>query len=318
MQLGQARQEFLDALAEKNRAFLTSTTYAYSLDRFLGYLAEHHRMDIHAPVDAITLDHVRQFGLWLYRERLAAVTRVKYLVVLRNWFKYLGGRGLSPLNPALIELPRVRRTPPTLDERLPLMLTNDTPAPDAWREIIRLRDKAMLETLFCTQVRVSELVALNRNSLDWKLRIAIITGKGGKTRTVFFSETALASINAYLDARPDAFLPLFIHHDRAHKVAGRDREGVSMRLTRQGVEAVVRRYARQAGVDATPHAFRHYGATELLRNGADIRTVQELLGHSSVATTQIYTHVNPHRLQQEWSRFHPASDRNAPAGDQNP
>ncbi|MBI4497475.1 MAG: tyrosine-type recombinase/integrase [Chloroflexi bacterium] len=309
MDLAQARQDFLDTLAEKNKAFLTTTTYAYSLDRFLAYVAEHHRLELDAPVTAVTLEQVRQFGLWLYHQRLAATTRVKHLVVLRNWFKYLAGRGLASLNPALIELPRVRRSPPNLDERLPIMLSLEAPAPDAWRELIRLRDRAILETLFSTQLRVSELVALDRTSLDWQQGTAVITGKGGKTRTVFFSERALEALNAYLDARPDQFLPLFIHHDRAHRPTPKDRDGTAMRLTRQGVEAVVRRYARMAGVDATPHDFRHYGATELLRNGADIRTVQELLGHASVATTQIYTHVNPQRLHREWRRFHPAAER---------
>lgn len=309
MNFTQARRDFLDTLAEKNKAFLTSTTYAYSIDRFLAYLASYHQLGPDTEVTAVDLEHVRQFGLWLYRERLAPGTRTKYLVVLRNWFKYLGQRGVSTLNPALIELPKVHRTPPKLDERLPLMLTHYTPSPDAWREIIRLRDRAILETLFCTQLRVSELVALDRNGLDWQQGIAVVTGKGGKTRAVFFSDTALAALNTYLDARPDRFLPLFIHHDRAHQPADKDREGAGMRLSRQGVEAVVRRYARQAGVEATPHSFRHYGATELLRNGADIRTVQELLGHASVATTQIYTHVNPQRLHQDWRRFHPASER---------
>ncbi|MCX6024411.1 MAG: tyrosine-type recombinase/integrase [Chloroflexi bacterium] len=155
----------------------------------------------------------------------------------------------------------------------------------------------------------------NTSSLDWVKGLAVITGKGGRTRTVFFSESAMLALNAYLDARKDNLPPLFIHHDRAHRAAapaGRTAaESEGMRLTRQGVERVVRRYAQIAGVEATPHSFRHYGATELLKNGADIRTVQELLGHASVATTQIYTHVNPQRLHQEWRRFHPANEDDA-------
>lgn len=311
MDLTAARQEFLDFLASRNKAFLTSSTYGYSLDRFFGFLERQYSIAASDGLQALTLDHIRQYGLWLYRQQLATRTRFKYLVVIRNWIKYLASRGLTDLNPALIELPKYGRQPPQLDERLPLMLKVEPPAPDPWREIIRLRDRAIIETLFSTQLRVSEVVALNRNSIDWDKRLAVVTGKGGRTRTVFFSDSCVEAINAYLDARKDNYPPLFVHHDRAHRTAATGRgsvQGENMRLTRQGIERVVRRYAQLAGVEATPHSFRHYGATELLRNGADIRSVQELLGHASVSTTQIYTHSNPTRLHQEWQRFHPAHD----------
>lgn len=315
MDINAARQEFLDHLASRNKAFLTSSTYGYSLDRFFGFLERQYRVTGANDLSALTLDQIRQYGLWLYRQELATRTRFKYLVVIRNWIKYLASRGYTDLNAALIELPKYGRQPPHLDERLPLMLTVEPPAPDPWREIIRLRDRAIIETLFSTQLRVSEVVALNRNTIDWEKRLAVVNGKGGRTRTVFFSDSCVAAINAYLDARKDSYPPLFVHHDRAHRTtaAGRGHvEGDNMRLTRQGIERVVRRYAQLAGVEATPHSFRHYGATELLRNGADIRSVQELLGHASVSTTQIYTHVNPTRLHQEWQRFHPINDLTKP------
>ncbi|MSQ26946.1 MAG: hypothetical protein EXR51_02240 [Dehalococcoidia bacterium] len=309
--IGEARTDYLESLAEKNRSQATSSTYRYAIDRFLAFLAEAESIALNATIDRMTQDQVRRFGIDLYRKKLSASSRSTYLVVLRTWFRYLARRpdlpGGSPVNPDLIELPKHTRPVPNPDERLLLMLTTLPPAPDEWRAIIRRRDQAILETLFSTQLRVSEVVGLNRSSVDWSQSIAIVTGKGRKTRTVFFSPRALEAIDAYLSVRTDNFVPLFIHHDRAHQAAPKDKDGATMRLTRQAIEGMVRNYARRAGVEATPHTFRHYGATELLRNGADIRTVQELLGHSSVQTTQIYTHVSPRRLQQEWRRYHPAA-----------
>lgn len=307
MNILQACQEYLDYLAEKNKSQATSATYFYALNRFVNFLQEECHIIPEKDLSSITMDELRRFGLYLYRKKLAPSSRITYLVVLRNWFKYLSRRGISTLNYDQIELPKLSRKVPHPDERLPIMLSIQQEAADPWRELIRRRDEAILEILFSTQVRVSELVALNRNSIDWEQGLAVITGKGGKTRTVFFSERAFSTINTYLDARKDRFLPLLIHHDRAHKPYGRDKEGEAMRLTRQSVERIVRKYARLAGVEVTPHTFRHYGATELLKAGADIRTVQEILGHSSVSTTQIYTHVSPRRLQQEWRKYHPAS-----------
>ena len=221
----------------------------------------------------------------------------------------------SPVNPDLIELPKNPRPVPNPDERLPLMLSAvaDQEPEDELHQLIQRRDVALMETLFATQMRVSELVSLNKSSIDWSQGLAIITGKGRKDRTVFLSDSSIAGIEAYIEARNDHYLPLFLRHDRAKHVGPRDRDGQSLRLTRQSVEMLVRKYARMAGVEATPHSFRHYGATELLRNGADIRTVQELLGHASVQTTQIYTHVSPRRLHQEWKRFHPAAGGGAPS-----
>ncbi len=315
MNIAEAVQDYIDYLGEQNRSQSTSATYRYALERFLRFLEQEEEVALTSPLSAVTQEHVRRFGLHLYRLKLAASSRSTYLVVLRNWLRYLGRRpdlaASLAVNPDLIELPKSPRAVPNPDERIPIMLTIP-PAPDEWREVIRLRDLAMLETLFSTQLRVSELVSLNRNSIDWAQGLAIVTGKGRKTRAIFFSPGALKAVEAYLDVRKDHFLPLFIHHDRAHQARPKEREGENMRLTRQAVEQMVRRVARQSGVAATPHSFRHYGATELIRNGADIRTVQELLGHASVQTTQIYTHVSPRRLHQEWQRFHPATQREEP------
>ncbi|MBM2826847.1 MAG: xerD [Dehalococcoidia bacterium] len=308
MRISEAAQGYLDYLAERNKAQLTSQTYRYTIQRFLDYIGGIRGLSQVDLIEAITQDDIRQFSLYLYRQGLAPATRVKYLVVLRNWFKYLLRLGATEISPELIELPKLPPRVPNPDERLAVMLSIDPESQDEWRRVIRLRDKAILQTLFSTQLRVSELTSLNRNSIDWQRGLAVVVGKGRRPRTVFFSTSSIEAIDAYLDARTDQYLPLFIHHDRAHKVDLRDREGHKMRLTRQSVESMVKKYARLAGVQATPHSFRHYGATELLKNGADIRSVQELLGHVSVSTTQVYTHVSPRRLQQEWQRYHPAVD----------
>jgi integrase/recombinase XerC len=307
-----ARQEYLDSLAERNRAHATSATYAYAIDRFLAFLRQGEPglapLEAETLLSSVTDEHVRRFARHMYRARLAAVTRKTYLVVLRNWFRHLRARGYACPNPDAIELPETPERLPQPDERLERVFAVTPAARTERQQLINLRDRAILETLFSTQLRVSELVALDRTSIDWERGQAIVRGKGRKVRAVFFSERAIAALNAYLDAREDDYQPLFIHHDRAHRARPADHRGDSMRLTRQSVEAIVRKYARLAGVQATPHSFRHYGATQLLRNGADIRTVQELLGHASVSTTQIYTHVAPRRLEHEWRRFHPANE----------
>lgn len=313
MTIEEALKDYELDLGAKNRSQATSATYGYALKRFLLFLHREYRIKPDDALESVTQHHAQRFGHYLYGLKLSAATRGTYLVVLRNWFRYLGRAvpAQCKVNPDLIELPRNSRRVPDPDERLTVMLSIPPAGDDPWRATIRLRDRAILETLFSTQLRVSELVSLDRRSIDWTQGLAVVTGKGRKARSVFFSRRALDAIESYLDARSDSYLPLFIHHDRAHRAKPRDRDGGSMRLTRQGVEAIVRKYARLAGVDATPHTFRHYGATELLRNGADIRTVQELLGHASVQTTQIYTHVSPRRLQQEWRKFHPAAEGEA-------
>ena len=300
---------YTDYLAQVNKAQLTTETYGYAMGRFLSFLSHSEGLSDQDDISQITIDHIRNFGLRLYRDRLAPSTRRKYLVVLRNWFKHLAKMGFSTVNPELVELPKLPPRVPNPDERLPLMLSIIKDDQKGWQKVIALRDRAILETLFSTQLRVSELVSLNRNSVDWTKGLAVVIGKGRKPRTVFFSDGASSAISAYLDERQDKFIPLFIHHDRAHKSDPKDKDGQKMRLTRQAIESMVRKYSRLAGVEATPHSFRHYGATELIKAGADIRTVQELLGHASVSTTQIYTHVNPKRLQQEWKKYHPSGNQ---------
>jgi site-specific recombinase XerD len=176
-------------------------------------------------------------------------------------------------------------------------------------EILALRDRALLLTLYSTQLRVSELCHLNRDQLDYERGLAVVVGKGRKTRTVFFGPEALEAIDRYLDARADQYRPLFIRHDHnaPRPDPATDPRGESLRLAVDTAEYVVKRACASRGIKATPHSYRHYGATAMIRAGMDLRSVQEALGHASVTTTQIYTHVNPKRLHDDWQRFHPAA-----------
>jgi site-specific recombinase XerD len=169
--------------------------------------------------------------------------------------------------------------------------------------IIGLRDRVVLETLFSTGLRVSELVSLNRDQVDLERKEFGVRGKGNKIRVVFLSDTAAEWIERYLRARKDNFKPLFIRHSGAVDM---QKTGEKMRLTTRSIQRIVSRYAKKSGlpVEATPHTLRHSFATDLLISGADIRSVQEMLGHESIRTTQVYTHVTNRHLKEVHKAFH--------------
>jgi site-specific recombinase XerD len=177
-----------------------------------------------------------------------------------------------------------------------------------------VRDRAILETLFSTGLRVSELVALNKDDVNLKSGDFTVIGKGGKARIVYLSAAAVDWIKRYLATRNDAFNPLFVRYS-GKKMDEGDFDGQSLRLTPRSVQRLVKKYVARAGIslDATPHTLRHTFATGLLREGADLRSVQELLGHSNVSTTQIYTHVTNAQLKDVHKKFH--KDVDSPAGE---
>jgi len=302
-------QDFLLHLGEINRSPRTRTAYERGLQRFLKELTSA-GLPPEADLAALTANHLRKYSRSLFRDGLSPRSRSAMLSAVRSWLRYLARAGEPVPSPDLVDMPKVSKEPPDLDERLPE--TVDLPPPprrfeDA--EILALRDRAVLHTLYSTQLRVSELCSLNCDQIDYERGLAVVVGKGRKTRTVFFGPDALMAIREYLAARGDNYRPLFLRHDRARREPdpARDPRGDSLRITIGGVERLVRRAAAARGILATPHSYRHYGATAMVRAGMDLRTVQETLGHSSVATTQIYTHVNPKRLQQDWRRYHPAA-----------
>lgn len=317
MKVSDLLTDFLDYLEiEKGRAIKTRENYAFYLKRFIAFAKDP------AP-GAVTDDLVRQYRLWLNRQKdehgqsLGRATQNYHLIALRMFLKYLARRDIKSLAPDKIEL--ARQTPrqvsfldgPELERlleaptNLPLRIRGKegvTSTPD----IVRLRDKAILETLFSTGLRVSELAGLRRDQLNLKKDELTVRGKGSKVRLVFLSEQARYWLGKYFSARKDVSPFAFVAHDRAAAATSRQQSADSRPLTTRSVERVLAYYAKVAGItkNVTPHTLRHSFATDLLANGADIRSVQSLLGHSSITTTQIYTHVTDTQLREVYRAFH--------------
>ncbi len=281
-------KEYLDYLeVEKNRSRKTRENYARYLKLFVK------QTGVQSPF-AIDDDIVRSFRLDLNRRGIKKITQGYYVIALRNFLKYLIKRKLKVLPPDTIELPRVSRADIEVlgYEELERLLS----APKGG-DLRSLRDKAILETLFSTGVRLSELCNLSR-FVDLKRGEISVRGKGDKIRVVFLSNTAKDAIRDYMKRRQDAWEPLFVSLDKKGRVMGR--------ITPRSVERLVSFYARKAGIPKKvhPHELRHSFATDLLVNGADLRSVQALLGHANISTTQIYTHLTNKELREVHEAFH--------------
>ncbi len=272
---------------EKNRSPKTRENYGRYLAVFL-------RLSGATAPKGITADAVREFRVKLARTNVKKITQSYYVIALRNFLKYLLKRGMRVLSPDTIELPRVtRRDIEILDYReLERLLASPKGG-----DLRALRDRAILETLFSTGLRLSELCALDRY-LDLERGELSVRGKGDKLRVVFLSPGAIKTIKAYLEKRPDVDPALFVGLSRNGKVSGR--------IVPRAVERMVDARAREAGIAKRvhPHQLRHSFATDLLVNGADLRSVQELLGHANVATTQVYTHITNQELREVHRAFH--------------
>jgi site-specific recombinase XerD len=302
--------EFLEYLEiQKGCSSLTIQRYRHYLRRFHSWLAEN---SPGTRPDEINLELVRRYRLYLAHLRgrdglpLQRVTQSYHIVALRALLRYLlVQRDIPTLSPDKIELPKQgSRSITFLNlEQMERLLSSPKISNNAG-----LRDKTILETLFSTGLRVSELVKLNRDQIDLERKEFGVKGKGNKLRVVFLSDTAAEWIQRYLRARKDHFKPLFIRH--SGKV-DTQKNGEEMRLTARSVERIVAKYAKRSGlpIDVTPHTLRHSFATDLLMSGADIRSVQEMLGHESIRTTQVYTHVTNRHLRDVHKTFH---SRNRP------
>lgn len=289
---------------EKNKSPKTITNYSFYLLRFEKFSQIKNVTEITPPL-------VRQFKLYLNRYKTAKGTALKkvtinyHLIALRNFLKYcLRIEELIVMAPDKIEL---------LDkEEREIKTLNDTDlerlihAPDLNLKEGR-RDRAILELFFSSGLRVSELVSLNRDQINLETREFSIRGKGGYIRVAFISEKAVWALKMYLAKREDAFRPLFIRF--SGPAADTGSFGEDLRLSSRSMENIVKKYAKKAGImtDPTPHTLRHSFATDLLSAGADLRSVQELLGHKNVATTQIYTHVTNPQLKAVHKKFHPGN-----------
>lgn len=284
---------------ERGRSPKTAENYSLYLSRFIEFSED-------VDVERISPELVRKYRIWLNRftndtngEKLSLLTQSYHLIALRGFLSYLSRRDIKTLSPDKIELPKVSKKQVSfLDTDEIKLLLEVVPT----EKISGLRDKALIELLYSSGLRVSELVSLNRKDINTKRREFIVRGKGKKDRPVFISHYAATQIDSYLTKRKDNLMPLFISYSKNSSVIS---EKNYRRLTPRSIQRILHKYAKLAGITkhVSPHTLRHSYATGLLRNGADIRSVQALLGHSNISTTQVYTHVTDYHLKQIYDKY---------------
>lgn len=302
MFMSEALTDFLEHLeVEGGRSQKTIINYQLYLERFIDFAGD-------IDVEKITSELIRQYRLWLNRykndntgEELSLITQSYHLIALRGLLTYLSRRNIKSLAADRIILPKVVRKQVTFlqyDEVLRMIdqIPTDTES--------GLRDRAIVELLFSSGLRVSELVNLNRDHINLTRREFMVRGKGQKDRPVFISKSAAEYISAYLESRTDNLPALFLSYSKRH--ATPNTSGDYRRLSARSIQRMVGQYARLAGITkhVSPHTMRHSFATDLLMNGADLRSVQSMLGHSNISTTQVYTHVTDQHLKDIHDRFH--------------
>ncbi|MFH1112163.1 MAG: site-specific tyrosine recombinase/integron integrase [Patescibacteria group bacterium] len=302
--------DFLEYLEiERGRSKLTIRNYDFYLTRFLIWLKT--KIGQKPKPEDISLDQIRNFRLWLNRfhsksnQELSSTTQNYHLIAMRSFLKYLCKRDIESLAPEKIELAKQPDRQVEFLEGSDLERLMEAPLKTNESLIVKLRDKAALELLFSTGMRVSELVGLKREQINLNKDELSIRGKGGKVRLVFLSSEARHHLKKYLDQRTDIDEALLVGHDRAAKAREKN-DKVSRPLSARSVQRAIEYYRKVAGLTRkiTPHTLRHSFATDLLSSGADIRAVQTLLGHASITTTQVYTHVTDKQLKDVYKAFH--------------
>jgi len=303
MYLSELILDFIEHLeVEGGRSAKTAENYRLYLERLVEFTDD-------IQVEKITTETIRKYRLWLNRyknpqgDELAIITQAYHLIALRGFLKYLSSRDIASLSPDKIVLPKISRKQVTFlhyDEVERLIGGIDLQSEAG------LRDRAIVELLFSSGLRVSELVNLNRDHVNTKRREFMVRGKGQKDRPVFISQAAADWVERYLDARQDTLPPLFLSYSKNVEA---DMSGDFRRLTARSIQRMVSKYARLAGITkhVSPHTMRHSFATDLLMNGADLRSVQSMLGHSNISTTQVYTHVTDEHLREVYEKFHSES-----------
>lgn len=306
MYISELIEDFLEHLEiESGRSIRTTENYRLYLYRFLDFMTDSLGDD--PKVKDINKEIIRKYRLDLNRMKtrdnttLKPITQAYHLIALRGFLKYLNKRDINTIDPSIIELPHVTRKQVTFlhyDEVQRMLDEIDLSTESG------LRDRAIIELLYSGGLRVSELIALNRDSINLQRREFMVRGKGQKDRPIFIDEATADRVGDYLDARTDSLPALFLNNSKNQQEAGTS--GDFRRLTARSIDRIVTKYARLAGITktVTPHTLRHSFATDLLMNGADLRSVQSLLGHADVSTTQIYTHVTDPHLKEVHDKFH--------------
>jgi site-specific recombinase XerD len=295
-ELERLKREFLEYIEiEKGRSLKTIENYDRYLSRFLAFAKVKNAKDIDANL-------VREFRLWLNRqpvgykkdETISRKTQNYYMIALRSFLKFLSKREIESLSPEQIELAKIPERSLDLITSTELARLLSGPEGD---DISSLRDKAILELLFSTGLRVSELCSLT-SDVDFPSGEFSIRGKGGKVRVVFVSDEAKSAVQKYLKARKDMNDAMFVSTPKNKREPSP--------LDRRSILRIVKKYAVKAGISkkVTPHVLRHMFATDLLSNGADLRSVQMLLGHANISTTQVYTHLTDKQLRDTHKKFH--------------
>lgn len=296
MDFRQAKDAFLDYQdLEQSRPQSTLTSYRHSLSVFGKFFGDR-------PLTDINDDLIRDWRKWMdNRPRpLARSSQTYHLIVFRAFLAFCDSRRIITFNAKSVSIGHVKRPQVIFLTSTEVDKLIKAPTVDY---ITGMRDRAIIELLFATGLRVSELVGLDRDQLDFRRREFTIRGKGQKDRPIFFSVRAAHYLKLYLAKRKDKAIPLFIRYSGRKKM---DATGNSLRLTARSVQRILVKYAAKAGINkhVTPHTMRHSFATDLLANGCDLRSVQAMLGHSDIKTTQIYTHVTDQYLRKAHREFH--------------
>jgi site-specific recombinase XerD len=300
MQFSKAKTDFLEHMEiEQNRSQKTIRNYDHYLTRLIDFAGD-------ISVEDIDAELIRKWRLWLNRlgtntsDELSKMTQNYHLIALRSFLKYCAKRNIPAMAADKVELAKTARKQVTFltEDGLKRLFAE----PDV-NTLAGSRDRAILELLFSSGLRVSELVGLDKDHINLKRREFMVRGKGQKDRPIFISQAAAEWVEHYLGMRQDTSRPLFIRYSGTKQV---DLSGNFHRLTVRSVQRLVARYALLAGITkhVSPHTLRHSFATDLLMNGADLRSVQAMLGHSNIATTQIYTHITDPHLKSVHEKFH--------------
>ena len=294
--------DFLEYLeVERGRSQKTGENYHLYLQRLIEFAGD-------IEVSKINNELIRKWRLWLNRykndnnEELSPITQSYHLIALRSFLGYLEKRDITSLSPSKIELPRVKKKQVSFLQSDEMARLLEQVGLNTEQD---LRDRSIIELLFSSGLRVSELTNLNRDHVNTKRREFMVRGKGQKDRPVYIGQVTADHLEEYLSARQDSLPALFISY-RDKTPQHLDTSGDFRRLTPRSVQRIIKKYALKAGITkhVSPHTMRHSFATDLLMNGADLRSVQSLLGHSNISTTQVYTHVTDQHLKEVHEKFH--------------